>query len=693
MSRPFWRLSACQVVAALVGTFESFVIAQPCVDRDGDGFGNPGVVTCPFGSTTDCSDRSPTAFPGATEVCNGLDDNCNGQIDEAASCTRACNAASESALTGALVPSGLDSFQTALVWTGSEYGVAWEDHRNPGFDPSEVYFTTLTRQGGKIGPDINVSLDGAESREPALAWSGREIGLLWNELVGSHVWFRRIDPSANTVGMPRVVSNTLGSPEGTALAWSGRRFGAAWTEVVSETSSRQLFFAALDEFGNIACGKVLLSPSPNLDTSPRMAASGSRFAIVHDRWDYPDRDVALTIVDDDCQVIRGEAAIVSGPNLSERADIAWNGDRFGLIWSDQRTGADELWFKTLDLDGNPLTPDVQITSVAPDIPYLPRLQGTGNEFHAAWVQAPPEASGGITKYARVSNSGALLAPPIDLTPTGAEINTLSLAWNGVDDGVVWSQSAGQPPGHSAQFHRIACNCTADMDGDGYPDCDDCPGVLPNQNPGRSEMCDGLDNNCNGLVDENRDGVDIDRDTVPNLCDNCIVVANADQANGDSDTLGNACDNCPLVTNPGQQDADDDDVGDACDNCPSIANHRQFNIDLDTQGDACDLNDGLTLFTVIGKPRVNWQSDPSFTRYQLYRGSLSVLLAGGDYTQTPGSNPYAGRFCNLTRTFQDDVLTPIAGDAYYWLVTGRTAAGETGLGDGDDLVRLNQHPCP
>ena len=55
-------------------------------DRDGDGFGSgTGRTVCGAGwvpLSGDCNDRDPLTFPGATEVCNGLDDNCNQQVDE-----------------------------------------------------------------------------------------------------------------------------------------------------------------------------------------------------------------------------------------------------------------------------------------------------------------------------------------------------------------------------------------------------------------------------------------------------------------------------------------------------------------------------------------------------------------------------------------------------------------------------------
>ena len=51
-----------------------------CQDRDGDGYG-PGCALGP-----DCNDLDPTVHPGAAEVCNFRDDDCNGVVDDAPGC-------------------------------------------------------------------------------------------------------------------------------------------------------------------------------------------------------------------------------------------------------------------------------------------------------------------------------------------------------------------------------------------------------------------------------------------------------------------------------------------------------------------------------------------------------------------------------------------------------------------------------
>jgi hypothetical protein len=63
------------------------------------------------------------------------------------------------------------------------------------------------------------------------------------------------------------------------------------------------------------------------------------------------------------------------------------------------------------------------------------------------------------------------------------------------DGTV-SFAAAAPASGSADW--VTCNGT-----EGYPDCD-CAPEIPGANPGRAEICNGLDDNCSGMTDEGTD---------------------------------------------------------------------------------------------------------------------------------------------------------------------------------------------
>ena len=65
-------------------------------DADGDGFGDPaslpiklrwrGPCECVVIDYTDCNDAVGSAHPGASEVGNGIDDDCDGLVDERVRC-------------------------------------------------------------------------------------------------------------------------------------------------------------------------------------------------------------------------------------------------------------------------------------------------------------------------------------------------------------------------------------------------------------------------------------------------------------------------------------------------------------------------------------------------------------------------------------------------------------------------------
>jgi hypothetical protein len=62
------------------GRVDLLLTAPPCHDADGDGSSTCGPI-----GMRDCDDLNPAVHPGVVEICNGLDDDCNGTIDDAAS--------------------------------------------------------------------------------------------------------------------------------------------------------------------------------------------------------------------------------------------------------------------------------------------------------------------------------------------------------------------------------------------------------------------------------------------------------------------------------------------------------------------------------------------------------------------------------------------------------------------------------
>jgi hypothetical protein len=63
---------------------EAHLRTSGCLDSDGDGYGVRANPACVFPGVADCNDAIPTIHPGATEVCDGVDQDCDGIVDDAA---------------------------------------------------------------------------------------------------------------------------------------------------------------------------------------------------------------------------------------------------------------------------------------------------------------------------------------------------------------------------------------------------------------------------------------------------------------------------------------------------------------------------------------------------------------------------------------------------------------------------------
>jgi hypothetical protein len=167
-------------------------------------------------------------------------------------------------------------------------------------------------------------------------------------------------------------------------------------------------------------------------------------------------------------------------------------------------------------------------------------------------------------------------------------------------------------------------------------------------PAGVETCNGIDDDCDGLVDEDASGQDTD-----------------------GDGIANACDNCPAIYNPEQTDADKNGVG-----------------------DRCDWADGTIWITFSSHTLINWQNETGFTSWNVYRGDLSVMKSTGVYTQLPGSNRLAERTCGVTATTLDDADVILPGAAAFYLVSGENSKGEGSLGYASSgKERPNTNPCP
>ncbi len=183
----------------------------------------------------------------------------------------------------------------------------------------------------------------------------------------------------------------------------------------------------------------------------------------------------------------------------------------------------------------------------------------------------------------------LSADTADCAPYDASVHPgAAEGCNGMDDDCDDLIDEGFP---DTDADKIADCGDDDDDNDGTPDSADCLPLDPLSFPGSKEICDGKDNDCDQAADEDFTDTDLDGTA------DCL------ETDKDGDGIPDAIDNCPLLPNADQADFDKDKLGDACDsdgdgdgipdeldNCLGLFNPLQADLDSDGFGDACDLDD-------------------------------------------------------------------------------------------------------
>jgi hypothetical protein len=599
--------------------------AGPCPDADGDGISGCGG---------DCDDGDAARAPNRTEICDLIDQNCDGRIDEGLDCPQTCAAPVANGPVVRVTSAPEASTEPSLAWTGHGYGLAWSDQRDGIYG---IFFRRLGPSGAPLGTDRRLNPKSSLASQPALVWTGTHFGLAWADRRHGdpEVYFQLLNPDGTDAAPQQrvTVGRFVSSP---ALAATPSGFAVVFASQYPIVGGNDLFFRRLDALGAPVGVEKQITSRPEVEMGPSLAATASGFGVAwsDSRVAAGNPEVFFALLDADGDRAGADQRVSFGAGTSEGVRLIAAGDGFGAAWSDARSGHDEAYFARLGPGGAP-RPEQPISA----FPSAgPAIAWTGAEFRVAWSDS---RSGNAGIYiASLDADGLRIGPETRLSDPG-QLAAITPA--GPGSAVAWSAPV---VGNFEIFvARLGCHC-ADADEDGFGACAECDDADPLVRPGIIDVCDGTDENCTGYADDDADGVDSDADSLANACDNCRFDANLDQGN----------------------------------------------VDGDFAGDVCDLDDGLVLMRMQDARYLTWQMEAGAGFFNVYRADLPGL---SDPDGDGAASSYGGCLDAhvVGGTFEDPEM-PSPGRGFLYIVTGVGPSGEFGFGAASSgAPRPNPEPCP
>jgi len=231
------------------------------------------------------------------------------------------------------------------AFSGSEFGVVWQDDRNGGF---EIYFKRVSETMTPVGTATRVTSAAGMSRVPAIAWSGSEYGIVWedNRDAGDkEIYFARVGADGAKIGSDVRLTVLPGQGLEPAIAWSGSEYAVTWQD--DGWVNSEIGFVRLDPTGTIVGSMVQVTDDSNVSARPDIVWTGSSYGIVWRDNRSGNADIWLAVLSPDGTKLVGDEQISSTPDWSIRPAISWSGSAFGITWmeeEDQSVTTSSPWY-------------------------------------------------------------------------------------------------------------------------------------------------------------------------------------------------------------------------------------------------------------------------------------------------------------------------------------------------------------
>jgi hypothetical protein len=272
-----------------------------------------------------------------------------------------------------------DSMRPRLAWTGSAFGLAWDDNREGNH---EVYFALLDAAGSALGLPSRLTTASGDSRYASVSWAGTGFLLTWEDFRSGvfQPHLVALDDKGVALAAEVILSELQTPATWVRSVWTGSELWVVWAD--ARSGSTEIYFTRVSAAGvKLEPDELRVSAlgAPSLD--PRIAYAGGQLGVVWQDFRNNAKELYFASVTAGATQVT-EVQLTSGADLSFH-DLTYGNGEYGLVWGDRRDGNDEIYFLRLGLDGKALHDPLRVT-VDPAMSSSPAVAWLQDHYVITW---------------------------------------------------------------------------------------------------------------------------------------------------------------------------------------------------------------------------------------------------------------------------------------------------------------------
>lgn len=420
------------------------------------------------------------------------------------------------------------------------------------------------------GGEVRLSNASDNSWVPQAVWNGNGWGVVFQDWrTGlSEIYMARLDSTGQLLGETKISAGT-GDSYLPRVAWNGTNYGVVWTD--TRNGNYEIYFALVNSSGSRVGTELRVTSNSYTSDRPDIDWAGDHWGVVWaDTRGNGAFDVYYARIGAGGSKETGDVRITTSASNSYATSLAWNGTRHGVTYFDGRSGSWEIYFVGLDRAGAIVLPEVQVTTnTGPS--WYPRIAWDAGSNRFVIVYTDYETTAGRILLSKVTASGTVDGSPSLVTAGQGKVDDPDVESDGTHTYVCWTDyregrrdvtmtrmDVGGPIAEVPVSSTAALVTFSSLAAGGGK-----VGVFWDSRDTPTGTTDIWSRLTWGRFDCLRDD---DGDHIGQNIDNCPDVSNPDQVDSDTDLSGDACDCQPndLLIHPGAVEVCANGADDDCD---------------------------------------------------------------------------------------------------------------------------------